>query len=528
MANTPHDHVHRLIRSMSRAEKRYFKLYASRHVVSGHSNHLTLFDAIAGMDQYDEAALLARFAGEGFVRRFPITKRRLYETILASLEAFHADSSVDARLRRMLHQVEILNRRALYADAARMLRSVRQLARQHDRQTILLDTLEWERRLIERTNYAEGGKEAVDRLTATSRTLREELEQVEALWALKSRSFLLLYREGHVRGAAQARSVQELLDHPLLEHPEGLLTPKARFLHHHVRSAVAFAQGDMEACATHLAHNHALLLAEQDRFRDEPNLLFSVLSNRIYVLAQLGRTQETEALLKEFRMLPATWPEAPSPDLEVKVFATGTSLELAMLARQGDFAKAIARTPAIEERMHCFDAQLSPLRKAGLLFQLAYAHFGAGDHEQALRYSHRQLNEGAIDADTEVHRFGRLLNLLVLMELDKKDLLPYAVRSMERHLADRGHDHPVERALLALAQQWRRFRTPVEARAALEALQDTLRTLAHDPRERAVYDHFDPLAWVVARLSGRPFADVVRERARGPLRAEERKGRRAA
>jgi hypothetical protein len=528
MANAPHDHVHRLIRSMSRAEKRYFKLYTSRHLVGGHSNHQTLFDAIAAMESYDEAALLQRFEGEAFTRRFPITKRRLYEAILASLDAFHADGSVDARLRRMLHQAELLHQRALYADAARMLRSVRQLARQHDRQTVLLDVLERERRLLERANYAGTDAATVERLAEEGRTLRQELEQVEALWSLKSRCMLLLYRSGHVRGEAEQRAMQAMLTHPLLTPGASLLTAKARFLHHHVLSALAFAQGDLAGCAGHLAANHALLRAEEPCFQDEPNLLFSVLSNRIYVLSRLGRTDETEALLREFRMLPATLPQAPSADLEVKVFATGASLELAMLARQGDFTKGVERTAAIEERMAHHDARLGPLRKAGLLFQLAYVHLGAGLPDKALRYSHRQLSEGPVDADTEVHRFGRLLNLLILLDLGRRELLPTALRSTMRMLGGHGQDRPLERALLTLVNELLKARTPASERVACDQAMATLLALEHDPREQAVHDHFDPLAWVEARRTGRPLAEVVRQRAQAASPLGGGKGRRAA
>jgi hypothetical protein len=513
---------------MSRAEKRYFKLYTSRHLVGGHSNHQTLFDAIAAMETYDEAVLLERFKGEAFTRRFPIAKRRLYEAILASLDAFHADSSVDARLRRMLHQAELLHQRALYADAARMLRSVRQLARQHDRQTTLLDVLERERRLLERANYAGADPATVDRLVDEGRALREELEQVETLWALKSRCMLLLYRSGHVRAEEEHRAMQALLMHPLLTPGARLRTAKARFLHHHVLSAVAFAQGDLAGCAEHLAANHALLRAEEPCFLDEPNLLFSVLSNRIYVLSRLGRTDETEALLREFRMLPATLPQAPSADLEVKVFATGASLELAMLARQGDFGRAVERTAAIEERMALHDARLGPLRKAGLLFQLAYVHLGAGLPDKALRYSHRQLSEGPVDAGTEVHRFGRLLNLLILLDLGRRELVPTALRSATRMLGGRGQERPLEHALLTLVNDLLKARDPAADRAACDKAMGALQALEHDPREQAVHDHFDPVAWVESRRSGRPMAEVVRQRAQPNAPMAGGKDRRAA
>jgi len=528
MANAPHDHVHRLIRSMSRAEKRYFKLYIARHVVGGRSNHGTLFDAIAAMEAYDEKALLERFAGMTFTRRFPIAKRRLYEAILASLDAFHADSSVDARLRRMLHQAEILAQRALYADEARLLRSIRQLARQHDRQTILLDVLERERRLIERTNHAGSDERTLDALTRRSQALRDEVEQVEQLWHLKGRAFLLLYREGRVDDKAHAKVLKDLERHPLLRDPRQLLTVRARFLHHHVRSAIAFAQGDLATCAIHLAENHALLRREEQRFQDEPNLLFSVLSNRIYVLSLLGDRQGSESLLREFRMLPATLPAAPSADLEVKVFATGASLELAMLTRSGQFTRAAEKAVPIAERLPRFEALLAPLRKAGLLLQLAWVHLGAGDPEKALRYSHRQLRERTPEDRATVHRCGRLLNLLILLDLDRRDLLPYALRNTERDLAGDRSASPMERAIMDHVHERLKARTAEAVKETLARLHDRLRPLMSDPGARALSDAFDPLAWAEARLTGRGLEAVVQEGLGARTAAQDRKGRRAA
>src|SRR5688572_27726871 len=173
MSNKAHDHVHRLVRSMTRAEKRYFKLFTSRHMLGGQSNHQLLFDAIAAMPEYDEAALLSRFEHEAFTHRFAITKRRLYEAILRSLDAFHAESSIDARLHRMLHQMELLHQRALYDDAAKILQSVRKLARHHERHAILQQALHWERKLIERANYAHADMTELDRISHESNELAE-------------------------------------------------------------------------------------------------------------------------------------------------------------------------------------------------------------------------------------------------------------------------------------------------------------------------------------------------------------------
>ena len=52
------DHVHRLISSMSPAEKRYYKLHIARYGQE-HGIQELLFNAIADMKRYDEDAMLA-------------------------------------------------------------------------------------------------------------------------------------------------------------------------------------------------------------------------------------------------------------------------------------------------------------------------------------------------------------------------------------------------------------------------------------------------------------------------------------
>ena len=149
----------------------------------------------------------------------------------------------------------------------------------------------------------------------------------------------------------------------------------------------------------------------------QPNLLFSVLSNRIYVATQLGLHEEARRLLKRFRLLPLQWRKAPDPDLELKVFATGSSLEMALYARSGRFEEGVVLEKALVGGLEQHGERLSPLRQSGLCYQMAYLQFGAGHLDRALKWSHRQLNLKGVDEGAEVHDFRRLLNLLIHLEL---------------------------------------------------------------------------------------------------------------
>jgi hypothetical protein len=512
MSQDPDDHVHRLIGSMTRAEKRYFKLYATRHVVGGASHYSQLFDAVAAMPVYDEQEIHRRFAGEAFLRRFTVMKHRLYETILGSLEAFHANSSIDARLRRSLHQTELLFQRGLYVDAQRVLRGAKALATQHGRTAVLLDVLAWERRLMERANYQGVSAADVQRVVQDGAALRTAMEEEDELWSLKSRSFMLLYSEGKARSEERATALRELQAHPLLQDGAVPLTPKARYLHHHVRSAVAFALNDLPTCEQQLALNDALLLKEELHFRDEPNLRLGVMSNLAYVRMRLGQHAQALQGLKEFKLVPAQLPVAPSADMELKVFAMGASLELTVLCRMGEFDKAVAKLDAVQEQCARYSGRLSVLRLSSIRFQAAWACFGAGDMEGARRWSQELLNAKGVDQHPEIHSLGRLLYLLVLLGLGRTDLLTYELRNVDRFLRSHERDHGVERELVQYVRKRLRTTSLAEHQQAHTELVAGLTELEKDPLELGVFDHFDPLCYAIAQASGRPMSHVARER----------------
>src|SRR6185295_10831635 len=132
MSKPTSDHLFRLIKTLTKAEKRYFKLFASRHTIGEKNDTLILFEAIDAQEVYDEKKLMHFFKQPTFQNRPAIAKARLYETVLQSLDAYHADSSVDVEIRKLLHYTEILFKKSLYDESYKMLAKAKRLATQFE------------------------------------------------------------------------------------------------------------------------------------------------------------------------------------------------------------------------------------------------------------------------------------------------------------------------------------------------------------------------------------------------------------
>jgi len=134
------DDLYLLIQSLSRSEKRYFKLRSSAQ--SGETNYLKLFDALDKQSEYDDAKILKKFKGEKFVKSLHVTKKYLYDLILRTLRDFHEKHDIEGELAGLLFNTRILERKGLYAQCVKVLNVVHKKARKYDLKAVLIEVLQ--------------------------------------------------------------------------------------------------------------------------------------------------------------------------------------------------------------------------------------------------------------------------------------------------------------------------------------------------------------------------------------------------
>jgi len=79
------DNLFQLIKSLSKNEKRYFRLSASTH--KRRTQHLQLFSILDRQQEYDEAAVREFFREQGFTEQLHVARNYLYRMILRSLRS---------------------------------------------------------------------------------------------------------------------------------------------------------------------------------------------------------------------------------------------------------------------------------------------------------------------------------------------------------------------------------------------------------------------------------------------------------
>ncbi|NQZ20409.1 MAG: hypothetical protein HRT44_14295, partial [Bdellovibrionales bacterium] len=214
-----------LIKSLSKSEKRFFKLASS--LQTGDKNYLKIFDAIDKQTDYDENNIKDQFKSETFIKHFPSEKNHLYKLILKSLRSYHSDNSVSSVLKQEIKNIEILYNKALFKECNKFLMRAKKMAIQHEKFYYLFELINWEKRLLEEALEDGQFTKDLDTLIIEEQEVIEKLRNLAAYHVLYSKINYVFRSGGHVRDDEDKRLVEEIANHPLIKGKNTALSKRA-------------------------------------------------------------------------------------------------------------------------------------------------------------------------------------------------------------------------------------------------------------------------------------------------------------
>ena len=137
--------VYDLIRSMSKAEKRNFKLYATRLSGNQEAKFISLFDCMDALDEYDETKILQRCPIKK--EQLPNMKAHLYKQILVSIRLLDAQRTVPIQLREQIDFARILYDKGLFRQSTKILEKAKEQALFYEQYTQAIEIIEFQKRL---------------------------------------------------------------------------------------------------------------------------------------------------------------------------------------------------------------------------------------------------------------------------------------------------------------------------------------------------------------------------------------------
>jgi hypothetical protein len=511
MSSKVHDFLHELVHSLTKSEKRYFKLLSSRHTIGEENNYILLFDFIDKQELYDESQLKEHFIGESFLNKLSITKKRLYKHILNALDNFHSQSNIESQLFKMIHSADILSHKSLYAQAKKTLVSAEKLAEKNELTNILIHIRTKFKALLEKNNYIDIQEVQLKKILKQDEALNDRSKDETTLWNIKSQLFQQMAHRGVARNEKDKLEYSKIFNTlnklPVLANP----STESIYLRNHIKSAYYFSTQDLSNSFESLQANLRLFKEDDKLIKSHPDRYFSILTNLIYTAENLSFFEIAESYFSELKQLEQDFVESIfDVDLQVKLFSTVSSIELSMLTQKGNYSDAQKLVEKIELGLNSFRTSISPIRKAFLWFKISCIRLANQEPQLALKSVRKILNDAELDKKEDIVSFAHLLELFIYIELGDIKYLNYATRATKRFLTSRDRLFKFEQELLGFVTKYTTSKNKFDQIERWAALYENLVKLAKDPYQASGIEYFDFITWAEAKIDSSSFIELSR------------------
>ena len=131
-------HLHSLINSLTKSEKRYFKLNAA--ISKTNKTLIKLFDILERNRSIDKKILIKKLNLKS-KQNLAVADTRLQGLILKHLRGFHANTTQSIELNNLIIEIEILYNKRLFKNCQKLILKTKKLAKTQENHLALLSIL---------------------------------------------------------------------------------------------------------------------------------------------------------------------------------------------------------------------------------------------------------------------------------------------------------------------------------------------------------------------------------------------------
>ena len=512
---TPSEELFDLICSLTPSEKRYFKIFASRHTLGEVNNYVRLFDAVEKQKKYDEKRIKEIFKNESLVKRLSSEKSYLFNFILESLNSFHLNSKSDSILRKQLNQLEILSGKALYESSEKLFEKIYSRAMELEKYEQVYEALKWRNQLMLRKSFYGVDEKKLAASFKEKEVVLQKLSNINKYTYLRYQVDHTFTIYGKPRNKKELERYEKIMKSPLLKIRKHILCNFSEYLYNNIYiSFYAFIKNECAKAVPYINTQIKLIESEPKKIIDNPSFYIHSLFHALMTYSGLGLKGEKEFLyyLEKLKNIERNYPLKLNNNQGIDV-ATYLNLELKFCNVTGKFERAKSIIPDVEKRVTAISGKVHIRNELTTYYEIAYAYFGMGQHKESLKWLNKIMDYPEYSIDNPNKRFSKILHLIILSELEDVDFLPYAFRSVYRFLIKRQNFSKGEFQLMDFLKKSLKIKNNQGLIGLYKSTRDEFVKINRDPFERSFLSSFDFISWLESKIEKRPFAEVVTKNA---------------
>ncbi len=501
------DHLFKLIKTLTKSEKRNFKLYVNRIGGKENAKFIQLFDLLDKQLVYGEDQICKKIPT---IKKSQISnlKRHLYRQLLISLRLIHIQRNMDIEIREQLDFAKILYNKGLYLQSLKLLDRIKGIAIEHHQDNLHLEIIEFEKH-IESAYITRSLETKADQLSEESGKRIKILDRVSQLSNLGLRLYCLYIKTGHIRNQKDAYIVWEFFKSNLPELDLNKLTFYERLHLYQCHVWYNYILQDFKKCFSNGLRWVELFHEYPKMIHVDPSLYLRGYNNLLAALFYTNDYNKFKKYLTEFEKASTELYDDLNTNGKMLCFQYLQTHQINSHFISGTFDEGVKLIPQIEAGLEKYKYHMDQHRVMIFYYKMACMYFGSNKNEETLDYLNKIINFKAGNLREDIQCFARLLQLICHYELGNIDLLEYIIKSVYRFLTKMEDLNMVQTEVLKFLRK-ALYLNDTELKKPFSKLKNKLVLLSDHPYEKRSFLYLDIISWLESKLSGKHIGEIIR------------------
>ncbi len=506
------DYLFVLIKSLTKTEKRYIKIFASQHTIGKENNYIKLFDAIDAQKNYDEEKIKAKFKHSSFISRISSEKVYLYKLVLKALRVYHSANKGKMQVIAKLEEGGILWKKGLLKDSYKAIKKAESIANKSELLHLLPPIYE---ELMEHTAVMlHNNNSSVDEIYGVFENYNiviDQLKRYTQYWMILQELISYNIRGVMARDPDFVKTLEQKYGSILDDVPRDSDSYKTKWTFYRARQLAYHLSSDLSQCITTL--ETIIQIAEEGNYTNEYSRQFIYLLNDVSAFCILDKNNKlADKYVNKYRQFfEKNYRNQASKYKGITTFYY--SVIIFYQQYQGDTSSALKTMNELNEIIGKPEHNSSKYEAVTLYYMNAYANFCDGNLDDALSWINRMFNNNNIAFRRDIHSLARILNIIIHFELENYEILPYQIQSAYRFLLKLDKLYPPEKRILDFIRK--KLIKNLDRRSltdAFKALHEQLKEDFKDSYTKQAFVYLDLQSWLESKIHKKDFKTILKEK----------------
>ncbi|RXM45398.1 hypothetical protein [Flavobacterium sp. YO12] len=510
MANHQKDFLFVLIKSLSKSEKRQFKIFASRLETSSNTKFIELFNILDKSETYDEKLILK----SGSIKKVQLSnlKSYLYKQILVSIRLNIPSQNIRYQLREQIDFAVILYNKGLYKQSLKILDKTKQQALENDEKYMAYEIVEFEK-LIESQYITRSIQGRADELVVQAKELNYRNTISSKLSNLSLQLYGIMLKTGYVKSDEEYKYIDDYFNKHIAKLDESKFGFREKYWFYNANLWRSFLVQDFLA-SYKFAYKWVKL------FYDNPNMIYLnpvfFLKGNHYFLESLYMLKYTSNFKKYLSLLEETIEDPKFPvndNIASLAFLYVYNNKLNLHILEGTFAESEYLIPEILEKIKLHSEHLDEHHEMLFFYKIASIYFGNEKYNECINYLDKIINNKNLSMREDLMCFARLLSLIAHYELGKDYYLENHLKNTYKFLIKMNDLHEVQKEIIKFLRNLNNF-YPADIKKEFKKMHARFVELEKNTYEKRAFLYLDIISWLESKIENRKIADIIKEKAK--------------